>query len=65
MTMNTCGTVEPNAATSNRWTTPTIDAVTTTENASTAIAGKKMGQNSTSGVIAELQSHCTATSMLS
>ena len=67
MNINTCGAVDPNAATSNRWTTPTIDAVTTTENASTmhAIAGKKMGQNSTSGLMAELQSHCTATSRLS
>ena len=65
MNIITCGAVDPNAATSNRWTTPTIDAVTSTENASTAIAGKKMGQNSTSGLIAVLQSHCTATSMLS
>ena len=32
---------------------------------SSAVAGKKMGQNSTSSLIAELQSHCTATSMLS
>ena len=58
MNIITCGAVDPNAATSNRWTTPTIDAVTTTENASTrhAIARKKMGQNSTSRLIAELQS---------
>ena len=61
----TCGAVDPNAATSNGWTTPTIDAVTTTENASTAIAGKKMGQNSTSDLMAELQSHNTETSRLS
>ena len=41
----TCGAVEPNAATSNRWTTPTIDGVTTTEHASTrhAIAGEEDG----------------------
>ena len=65
MNINTCGAVDPNAAISNRWTTTTIDAVTTTENASTAIAGKKMGQNSTSGLTAVLQSHSTVTSWLS
>ena len=67
MNINTSRAVNPNAATSNRWTTTTFDAVATTENASTrhAIAGKKMGQSSTSGLIAELQSHSTATSKLS
>ena len=33
MKIITCGAVDPNAAISNRWTSPTIDAVTTTENA--------------------------------
>ena len=44
MNINTCGAVDPNAAISNRWTTTTFDAVTTTENASTAIVGKKMAR---------------------
>ena len=65
MNIITCGAVDPNAATSNRWTAPTIDTVTTTENASSAIAGKKMGPEFHLRLMAELQSHCTATSRLS